>query len=80
MWLRPPKARKRRLEKVRPGRKRSSHPSPPDAPVPDQGTTTDEPPKSAAKRTLNRLDPHCIDVIFHSCWSSPAAESGQARP
>lgn len=32
------------------------------------------------KRTLNKLDPHCIDVIFHSCWSSPAAEPGHALP
>jgi tetratricopeptide (TPR) repeat protein len=55
-------------------------PSPPDAPVPDQGTATEEPPKSAAKRTLNKLDPHCIDVIFHSCWSSPAAEPGRPVP
>lgn len=46
---------------------------PPDAPVPDQGTMATPPAKSAAKRTLNKLDPHCIDAIFHTCWSSPAA-------
>lgn len=52
-------------------------PTPPDAPTPDQGTQTTAPAKSGAKRTLNKLDPHCIDVIFHSCWSSPAAEPGK---
>jgi tetratricopeptide (TPR) repeat protein len=55
-------------------------PTPPDAPAPDQGTETTAPPKSAAKRTLNKLDPHCIDVIFHSCWSSPAADSARSTP
>ncbi|MGB7556398.1 MAG: tetratricopeptide repeat protein [Candidatus Korobacteraceae bacterium] len=49
--------------------------SPPDAPIPDQGTQTTPPAKSAAKRTINKLDPHCIDAIFHTCWSSPAATS-----
>ncbi len=47
--------------------------SPADAPIPDQGTQTTAPAKSGAKRTLNKLDPHCIDAIFHTCWSSPAA-------
>jgi tetratricopeptide (TPR) repeat protein len=47
--------------------------SPPDAPLPDQGTMTTPPAKSEAKRTINKLDPHCIDAIFHTCWSSPAA-------
>jgi tetratricopeptide (TPR) repeat protein len=55
-------------------------PTPPDAPEPDQGTETSAPPKSAAKRTLNKLDPHCIDVIFHSCWSSPAANAANSTP
>jgi tetratricopeptide (TPR) repeat protein len=55
-------------------------PTPPDAPAPDQGTETTAPPKSAAKRTLNKLDPHCIDVIFHSCWSSPAADPARSTP
>ena len=48
-------------------------PSPPDAPAPDMGQQTSPPPKSKAKKIANKLDPHCIDVIFHSCWSSPAA-------
>src|ERR1035438_10576357 len=48
-------------------------PSPPDAPIPDQGTLTTPPAKSGAKRVINKLDPHCIDAIFHTCWSSPAA-------
>ncbi len=38
------------------------------------------PPKSATKRTLNKLDPHCIDVIFHTCWSSPAGAPANAAP
>jgi tetratricopeptide (TPR) repeat protein len=54
--------------------------TPPDAPAPDQGTQTTPPPKSAAKRTLNKLDPHCIDVIFHTCWSSPPAQTGSVAP
>jgi tetratricopeptide (TPR) repeat protein len=48
-------------------------PSPPDAPIPDQGSLPATPPKSATKRAINKLDPHCIDAIFHTCWSSPAA-------
>lgn len=52
-------------------------PSPPDAPVPDLGTQTSPPPKSKSKKVANKLDPHCIDVIFHSCWSSPAAPPGK---
>lgn len=48
-------------------------PTPPDAPAPDLGQQTSPPPKSKAKKIANKLDPHCIDVIFHSCWSSPAA-------
>ena len=48
-------------------------PSPPDATAPDLGQQTSPPPKSKAKKIANKLDPHCIDVIFHSCWSSPAA-------
>jgi tetratricopeptide (TPR) repeat protein len=55
-------------------------PTPPDAPAPDQGAQTTPPPASAAKRTLNKLDPHCIDVIFHSCWSSPAADPARSTP
>ena len=55
-------------------------PTPPDAPTPDQGTQTTPPPTSSVKRTLNKLDPHCIDVIFHSCWSSPAADAANPAP
>ena len=48
-------------------------PTPPDAPSPDLGSQTSPQPKSKAKKVANKLDPHCIDVIFHACWSSPAA-------
>jgi tetratricopeptide (TPR) repeat protein len=46
-------------------------PSPPDAPTPDLGTQAAPPSKSKAKKIANKFDPHCIDVIFHACWSSP---------
>lgn len=46
-------------------------PSPPDAPMPDLGQQTSPPSKSKAKKLANKFDPHCIDVIFHACWSSP---------
>lgn len=49
--------------------------SPADAPTPDQGTQTVPQSNSKAKRVINKLDPHCIDAIFHTCWSSPAAAS-----
>ncbi len=55
-------------------------PTPPDAPAPDQGTQTTTPPESGVKRTLNKLDPHCINVVFHSCWSSPAAQPANVAP
>jgi tetratricopeptide (TPR) repeat protein len=48
-------------------------PSPPDAAVPDLGQQTSPPPKSKAKKVASKFDPHCIDVIFHACWSSPEA-------
>jgi len=48
-------------------------PSPPDVPIPDRGTETSPPPQSKAKKIANKFDPHCMDVIFHVCWSSPAA-------
>jgi tetratricopeptide (TPR) repeat protein len=48
-------------------------PSPPDAPAPDLGTQTSPPPPSKAKKVVDKFDPHCMDVIFHVCWSSPAA-------
>src|SRR5215470_2087083 len=46
-------------------------PSPPDAPIPDKGAMPSPPSKSKAKKIANKFDPHCIDVIFHACWSSP---------
>ncbi len=52
-------------------------PTPPDAPTPDLGQQTSTPPKSKAKKVVNKYDPHCIDVIFHACWSSPAAPQGK---
>jgi len=52
-------------------------PTPPDAPAPDLGQQTSPPPKSKAKKLANKLDPHCIDVIFHSCWSAPATPQGK---
>jgi len=48
-------------------------PKPPDAPVPDLGQQTSPPPPSKAKKVADKFDPHCMDVIFHVCWSSPAA-------
>jgi len=48
-------------------------PTPPDATVPDLGQQTSPPPKSTAKKFASKFDPHCIDVIFHACWSSPPA-------
>lgn len=53
-------------------------PTPPDAPAPDLGNQTSPQPKSKAKKIANKLDPHCIDVIFHSCWSAPAAVPSKA--
>ena len=44
-------------------------PTPPDAP--NVGNQAGPPSKSKAKRVANKFDPHCIDVIFHACWSSP---------
>jgi len=29
---------------------------------------------------LNKLDPHCIDVIFHASWSSPQVEPDKPMP
>lgn len=48
-------------------------PTPPDAPVPDLSQQTSPPPKAKAKKVASKFDPHCIDVIFHACWSSPPA-------
>jgi tetratricopeptide (TPR) repeat protein len=50
-------------------------PSPDDAPIPDQGATP-VPYRSSSpiKRALRRLDPNCLDAIFHLCWSSPPGD------
>ena len=49
-------------------------PSPPDAPLPavDSVPSQAGPAKSKVKRALDRLAPNCVDVVYHSCWSSPA--------
>jgi tetratricopeptide (TPR) repeat protein len=51
-------------------------PSPPDAPLPDLDSVPSPaaPTKSKAKRALDRLAPNCVDVVYHSCWSSPAGD------
>ena len=56
-------------------------PSPPDAPLPDLGglPSSANPTRSKVKRALDRLTPNCADVVYHSCWSSPAQNS-PARP
>jgi tetratricopeptide (TPR) repeat protein len=57
-------------------------PSPPDAPLPDLGSlpspagTT----KSKVKQALDRITPHCADVVYHSCWSSPAQDPSARLP
>jgi tetratricopeptide (TPR) repeat protein len=52
-------------------------PSPKDAPLPDLDRLPSPPDatKSKVKRALDRLAPNCADVVYHSCWSSPAPES-----
>jgi tetratricopeptide (TPR) repeat protein len=52
-------------------------PTPPDAPAPDLGNQTSPPPTSKAKRVADKFDPHCINVIFHACWSAPAAPTSK---
>lgn len=52
-------------------------PTPPDAPSPDLGQQTSPPPASKAKKIADKFDPHCMDVIFHVCWSSPAPPQGK---
>jgi tetratricopeptide (TPR) repeat protein len=51
-------------------------PSPPDAPLPDLDSVPSPaaPTKSKAKRALDRLAPNCVDVVYHSCWSSPTGD------
>jgi len=50
-------------------------PSPDHAPILDQGTTP-VPLNSSSPilRTLRRMEPNCLDAIFHLCWSSPPAD------
>jgi tetratricopeptide (TPR) repeat protein len=52
-------------------------PSPPDAPLPDLDSLPSpaDATKSKVKRALDRLTPNCADVVYHSCWSSPAPDS-----
>ena len=54
----------------------SRPPSPEDAPLPDLDSPSSAPgtTKSKVKRTLDRLTPNCADVVYHSCWSSPAGD------
>jgi len=57
-------------------------PSPPDAPLPDLGSLPSpaNPTKSKVKRALDRLTPNCADVVYHSCWSSPAQDPSARLP
>ena len=57
-------------------------PSPPDAPLPDLGglPSSANPTRSKVKRALDRLTPNCADVVYHSCWSSPAQDSSARLP
>ena len=52
-------------------------PSVPPAGAPsDLGNVPEHPgkPQSAVKKHLKRLEPHCVDAVLHTCWSSPSAE------
>lgn len=51
---------------------RTQPPTPLDAPAPDLGNQTSPQPPSKAKKVADKFDPHCINVIFHACWSAPA--------
>lgn len=46
----------------------------------DLGSVPEHPtkPQSAIKKHLNRLEPHCVDAVLHTCWSSPSAEDSGA--
>src|ERR1700692_4256209 len=57
-------------------------PSPPDAPLPDLGSLPSpaNTTKSKVKRALDRITPHCADVVYHSCWSSPAQDPSARLP
>ena len=57
-------------------------PSPPDAPLPDLDSLSSAtgPTKSKVKGALDRLSPNCADVVYHSCWSSPAPDPAAGLP
>lgn len=57
-------------------------PSPPDAPLPDLDSLPSpaDTTKSKVKRALDRLTPNCADVVYHSCWSSPAPDPSASLP
>jgi tetratricopeptide (TPR) repeat protein len=57
-------------------------PSPPDAPLPDLDSLPSpaDTAKSKVKRALDRIIPHCADVVYHSCWSSPAQDPSARSP
>jgi tetratricopeptide (TPR) repeat protein len=56
--------------------------SPPDAPLPDLASLPSPPntTKSKVRRAVDRLTPNCADVVYHSCWSSPAPDSSARLP
>jgi tetratricopeptide (TPR) repeat protein len=57
-------------------------PSPPDAPLPDLDSLPSPAnrTKSKVKRAIDRLTPNCADVVYHSCWSSPALDPSTRLP
>ena len=57
-------------------------PSPQDAPLPDLDRLPSpaDTTKSKVKRALDRLTPNCADVVYHSCWSSPAPDPSARLP
>jgi tetratricopeptide (TPR) repeat protein len=57
-------------------------PSPQDAPLPDLDRLPSpaDTTKSKVKRALDRLTPDCADVVYHSCWSSPAPDPSARLP
>jgi tetratricopeptide (TPR) repeat protein len=57
-------------------------PSPQDAPLPglDRLPAPADTTKSKVKRALDRLTPNCADVVYHSCWSSPAPDAAARLP
>jgi tetratricopeptide (TPR) repeat protein len=57
-------------------------PSPSDAPLPnlDSLPSPVDATKSKVRRALDRLTPNCADVVYHSCWSSPAQDPSARLP